>query len=64
MLDLWQVDEEVHCGPHLRRVLAEEAKVVNQFGGRIEGLLAFVALVASRIRELAKGTAADDKSIS
>ena len=63
VLDLWQVDEEVHGGPHLGLFLADEAEVVDQFRRGIEGLLALVALVAPCVWELAEGAGADDEPI-
>lgn len=52
------------CLSDLWGLLADVTEIIFQFSGRVEGLLALVALVSSGIRELTEGTGAYDESIS
>ena len=62
-LYLRQVDEEMHSGLDFWSFLAEEAEVVDHFGGRVEGFLAFVALITTSIGELAEGASSNNEPI-
>lgn len=64
MLYLWQVDEEVDGLLDLWGLLADVTEKALELGGRVEGLLAFVALVTPRIRKGAIGASAHDEPIS
>lgn len=63
-LDLWQVDEEMGSLTYFRGLLADMTEIILEFSGRVECLLALIALVTSGIRKAAEGTSADNESIS
>ncbi len=52
------------CLPYLWSLFADEAKVGLELSWRVKGLLAFVALISSGVRILAKRTSANNEAIS
>lgn len=64
VLDLWEVDEEVDGLAHLRGLLADVAEIVLELSGRVEGLLALIALVAACISEGTVGAGPHDEPVS